>query len=160
MQSVSYRIWTRVPVSISYDDNHYTTDTSSVSTYQHLLFHSTLFISNFYKISPYGIFLSLFIENLFLFLGVLSVAINSHLVHNILYLTSWVSILLIFFYSWSLDFIIIFLFVLDMKYSYLIQINLNSPIWSIDGILITLQFTVDLGVIAIKGYFKLSTTPW
>ena len=25
MQSASYRIWTRVAVSISYDDNHYTT---------------------------------------------------------------------------------------------------------------------------------------
>ena len=29
MQSLSSRIWTRVAVSISYDDNHYTTDTSS-----------------------------------------------------------------------------------------------------------------------------------
>ena len=29
MQSVSSRIWTRVAVSISYDDNHYTTGTSS-----------------------------------------------------------------------------------------------------------------------------------
>ena len=28
MQSVSSRIWTRVTVSISYDDNRYTTDTS------------------------------------------------------------------------------------------------------------------------------------
>ena len=28
MQSVSFRIWTRIAVSISYDDNHYTTDTS------------------------------------------------------------------------------------------------------------------------------------
>ena len=27
MQSVSSRIWTRVAVSISYDDNHYTTGT-------------------------------------------------------------------------------------------------------------------------------------
>ena len=27
MQSVSSRIWTRVTVSISYDDNHYTTGT-------------------------------------------------------------------------------------------------------------------------------------
>ena len=27
MQSVSSRIWTRVVVSIFYDDNHYTTDT-------------------------------------------------------------------------------------------------------------------------------------
>ena len=28
MQSVSSRIWTRVAVSISYDDNHYTIGTS------------------------------------------------------------------------------------------------------------------------------------
>ena len=28
MQSVSSRIWTRVAVFISYDDNHYTTGTS------------------------------------------------------------------------------------------------------------------------------------
>ena len=31
MQSVSSRIWTRVVVSISYDDNHYTTDTSLIT---------------------------------------------------------------------------------------------------------------------------------
>ena len=31
MQSVSSRIWTRVAVSISYDDNHYTTGTSYIS---------------------------------------------------------------------------------------------------------------------------------
>ena len=30
MQSVSARIWTRVTVSISYNDNHYTTGTSSI----------------------------------------------------------------------------------------------------------------------------------
>ena len=29
MQWVSSRIWTRVAVSISYDDNHYTTGTST-----------------------------------------------------------------------------------------------------------------------------------
>ena len=29
MQSVSSRIWTRVAVSITYDDNHYTTGTST-----------------------------------------------------------------------------------------------------------------------------------
>ena len=28
MQSVSFKIWTRVAVSISYDDNDYTTGTS------------------------------------------------------------------------------------------------------------------------------------
>ena len=30
MQSVSSKIWTRVAMSISYNDNHYTTDTSNV----------------------------------------------------------------------------------------------------------------------------------
>ena len=35
MQSVSSKIWTRVAVSISYDDNHYTTGT--VDTYVILL---------------------------------------------------------------------------------------------------------------------------
>ena len=30
MQSVSYRIWTRVTESISYDDNRYTTGTSTM----------------------------------------------------------------------------------------------------------------------------------
>ena len=29
MQSVSFRIWTRVAVSISYDDNHYTTESNT-----------------------------------------------------------------------------------------------------------------------------------
>ena len=33
MQSVSSRIWTRVAVSISYDDNHYTTGTSNFIYY-------------------------------------------------------------------------------------------------------------------------------
>ena len=33
MQSVSSRIWTRVAVSNSYDDNHYTTDTSKSDLY-------------------------------------------------------------------------------------------------------------------------------
>ena len=33
MQSVSFRIWTRVAVSISYDDNQYTTGTSKMLEY-------------------------------------------------------------------------------------------------------------------------------
>ena len=33
MQSVSSRIWTRVAVSISYDDNHYTTGTFYIYVY-------------------------------------------------------------------------------------------------------------------------------
>ena len=36
MQSVASRIWTRVVVSISYDDNHYTTGTSTIGPYQFL----------------------------------------------------------------------------------------------------------------------------
>ena len=32
-QSISSRIWTRVVVSISYDDNHYTTGTSSCNVF-------------------------------------------------------------------------------------------------------------------------------
>ena len=40
MQSFSSRIWTRVAVSISYDDNHYTTDTV-------LLYNVTLKYSEF-----------------------------------------------------------------------------------------------------------------
>ena len=35
MQSVSSRIWTRVAVSISYDDNHYTTGTALLNTQQY-----------------------------------------------------------------------------------------------------------------------------
>ena len=34
MQSVSSRIWTRVAVSISYDDNHYTTGTNDPVDYK------------------------------------------------------------------------------------------------------------------------------
>ena len=34
MQSVSSRIWTCVAVSISYDDNHYTTGTSKYDKYE------------------------------------------------------------------------------------------------------------------------------
>ena len=33
MQTVSSRIWTRVAVSISYDDNHYTTGTYNIRFY-------------------------------------------------------------------------------------------------------------------------------
>ena len=37
MQSVSSRIWTRVTVSIYYDDNHYTTGTSTLNNQQWLI---------------------------------------------------------------------------------------------------------------------------
>ena len=33
MQSVSSRIWTRIAVSISYDDNHYTMGTSNLGLF-------------------------------------------------------------------------------------------------------------------------------
>ena len=33
MQSVSFMVWTRVAVSISYDDNHYTTGTSKIVSF-------------------------------------------------------------------------------------------------------------------------------
>ena len=36
MQSVSSRIWTRVAVSISYDDNDYTTGTSTKHNFDNL----------------------------------------------------------------------------------------------------------------------------
>ena len=36
MQSVSSRIWTRVAVSISYDDNNYTTGTFFISVFYYL----------------------------------------------------------------------------------------------------------------------------
>ena len=45
MQSVSSRIWTRVDVSISYDDNHYTTGTSNL-----------LPVIEYFKRSPFTIF--------------------------------------------------------------------------------------------------------
>ena len=41
MQSVSAKIWTRVTVSISYDGNHYTTDTSK----EELLWSEELVVS-------------------------------------------------------------------------------------------------------------------
>ena len=41
MQSISSRIWTRVAVSISHDDNHYTTGTSSIG----VLLEFVLFLS-------------------------------------------------------------------------------------------------------------------
>ena len=43
MQSVSSRIWTRVAVSISNDDNHYTTGTSQS---EKVVFRGTSFIKN------------------------------------------------------------------------------------------------------------------
>ena len=53
MQSVLSRIWTRVAVSNSYDDNHYTTGTSSFITakiYNVLLLnHSELEIEKIFK---------------------------------------------------------------------------------------------------------------
>ena len=44
MQSVSSRIWTRVAVCISYDDNHYTTGTSTVLSFSLPLLFIYLYI--------------------------------------------------------------------------------------------------------------------
>ena len=44
MQSVSARIWTRVTVSTSYDDNHYTTGTSFTHTHTHTHTHTYIYI--------------------------------------------------------------------------------------------------------------------
>ena len=48
MQSVSSRIWTRVAVSISYDDNHYTTGTfiEFIFLYTIILVISSLLYNN------------------------------------------------------------------------------------------------------------------
>ena len=43
MQSALSRIWTQVAVSICYDDNHYTTDTSTKAvTVSHKLIQNTI----------------------------------------------------------------------------------------------------------------------
>ena len=47
MQSVSSRIWTRVAVSISCDDNHYTTGTSMYMYIETILFFITEFAVEF-----------------------------------------------------------------------------------------------------------------
>ena len=46
MQSVSSRIWTRDAVSISYDDNHYTT---GISTFSYNYAHKNTGTNTFYK---------------------------------------------------------------------------------------------------------------
>ena len=60
MQSVSSRIWTRVVVSISYDDNHYTTGTSLIQVWLKttelgffviLSFSSAFWLVSFYQSS-------------------------------------------------------------------------------------------------------------
>ena len=48
MQSVSSKIWTRVAVSISYDDNDYTTGTSSVFALSAAV--DNLFIFSWYQV--------------------------------------------------------------------------------------------------------------
>ena len=59
MQSVSSRIWTRVAVSISFDDNHYTTGTSSISktfimpTFDYKFY--SLILDYIYTLSPVSI---------------------------------------------------------------------------------------------------------
>ena len=51
MQSASSRIWTHVAMSISYDDNHYTTGTSKEMNCLHLL--TDVFLRNYKKTENY-----------------------------------------------------------------------------------------------------------
>ena len=46
MQSVSSRIWTRITVSISYDDNHYTTGTETIN---HIISECSKLVQKEYK---------------------------------------------------------------------------------------------------------------
>ena len=45
MQFVSSRIWTRVTVSISYEDNHYTTGTSKIKMNKYIYIYTVCYIS-------------------------------------------------------------------------------------------------------------------
>ena len=45
MQSVSARIWTRVAVSISYDDNHHTTKNTNTNDLYTIVIYKNLFQS-------------------------------------------------------------------------------------------------------------------
>ena len=47
MQSVSSRIWTRVAVYISYDDNHYTTGTSYLMLLIIICLHTVIWFQAF-----------------------------------------------------------------------------------------------------------------
>ena len=49
MQSVSSRIWIRVAVSISCDDNHYTTGMMNVIYFYIIFMYITVEITNFYE---------------------------------------------------------------------------------------------------------------
>ena len=61
MQSVSSRIWTRVAVSISYDDNDYTTGTDF------WFIGSARFLCNFYSSRQFPLFIS-DVQELYIFL--------------------------------------------------------------------------------------------
>ena len=65
MQSVSSRIWTRVSVSISYDDNHYTTGTSKASLIGTLLIILTYYNSAVVLDSPDDTYCSFFFTSVF-----------------------------------------------------------------------------------------------
>ena len=69
MQLVSSRIWTRVAVSISYDDNHYTTGTSitenmviGISFHNLTLFHRIINDESFHM--PKTLSLTFFMDSL------------------------------------------------------------------------------------------------
>ena len=57
MQSVSSRIWTRVTVSISCDDNHYTTGTSNYNDYGERKCKTKIIIIKFQTVSDIVLFL-------------------------------------------------------------------------------------------------------
>ena len=70
MQSVSFKIWTRFTVSISYDDNHYTTGTS---TYIQALSMNNLSVYLTFSVALFEdqeicVYLTIYRQNIFLIL--------------------------------------------------------------------------------------------
>ena len=61
MQSASSRIWTRVTVSICYDDNHYTTGTGPLTNALPNLFHY-LFLSRLLQLVSIRLYVTSFFE--------------------------------------------------------------------------------------------------
>ena len=70
MQSVSSKIWTRIAVSISCDDNHYTTSTS-LTISQTILFHISLSILYLFYIHRIKYFVNYFIIFIFILISIL-----------------------------------------------------------------------------------------
>ena len=128
MHSVSSRIWTRVAVSISYDDNHYTTfkyvlvrDMSfCVLVSEHIDFHRKLLRINLcfeFRESRS------FYVHLYIFVQLLKVVFFFHFMHMVL--------------SKSKE----------------IYYILNKSTWPVDGIQKDTTVRIDQGVMAMKVYF-------